>query len=167
MAERSAGWYDDEADATWLRYWDGRGWTPHTAQKSVAPSPAPATSAAAATPAPAPAPAHPLVTAQAPAPARPPAPAYAPSPVFAFAAHDGSDELDQPLMQTMRLVPEHTTVPTPLGGAVASASPFATRPVHSGDRLPRGRVVIIVAVALVAGSIVVALASSVAMLLIL
>ncbi|MGH3706170.1 MAG: DUF2510 domain-containing protein, partial [Agromyces sp.] len=25
-----AGWYDDEADAALLRYWDGTAWTPHT-----------------------------------------------------------------------------------------------------------------------------------------
>ena len=30
---RVPGWYDDEADAASLRYWDGRGWTPHTAAK--------------------------------------------------------------------------------------------------------------------------------------
>ena len=30
---RAAGWYDDETDATSLRYWDGRRWTPHTASK--------------------------------------------------------------------------------------------------------------------------------------
>ncbi|MFF2275704.1 DUF2510 domain-containing protein [Agromyces sp. NPDC058126] len=145
MAERSAGWYDDEADAAWLRYWDGRGWTPHTASKAGAPSPA--------TPG---------------APISEPAlvAAFTPAHVGALAATpDGADELAHPLMQTMRLVPEHTTVPTPLGGAVASPSPFTTRPVHSGDRLPRGRVALIVVAALVAGSLVVTLASSVAVLL--
>ncbi|GAA1789240.1 DUF2510 domain-containing protein [Agromyces lapidis] len=145
MAEHPAGWYDDEADATWLRYWDGRSWTPHTARKAGAPSPA-----AAGAPPLAPG----LVTALIPAPAG----------TFAATA-DGADELAQPLMQTMRLVPEHTTVPTVHGSAVASASPFVTRPVHSGDRLPRGRVALIVVAALVAGSLVVTLASSVAMLL--
>ena len=30
---RSAGWYDDEADASTLRYWDGGAWSPHTAPK--------------------------------------------------------------------------------------------------------------------------------------
>ena len=30
---RAAGWYDDETDATSLRYWDGHRWTPHTASK--------------------------------------------------------------------------------------------------------------------------------------
>ena len=29
-AGRVAGWYDDDADAAVLRYWDGTGWTPHT-----------------------------------------------------------------------------------------------------------------------------------------
>lgn len=28
---RAAGWYDDEADAALLRYWDGTKWSPHTA----------------------------------------------------------------------------------------------------------------------------------------
>jgi hypothetical protein len=30
---RSAGWYDDEADASRLRYWDGNAWSPHTAPR--------------------------------------------------------------------------------------------------------------------------------------
>ena len=30
---RSAGWYDDETDAALLRYWDGAGWSPHTAPR--------------------------------------------------------------------------------------------------------------------------------------
>ena len=32
---RPAGWYDDEADADAIRYWDGSAWTPHTAPKST------------------------------------------------------------------------------------------------------------------------------------
>lgn len=32
---RPAGWYDDEADAGAIRYWDGSAWTPHTAPKST------------------------------------------------------------------------------------------------------------------------------------
>ncbi|HEY6799860.1 MAG TPA: NINE protein [Agromyces sp.] len=32
-APRGAGWYDDEADAALLRYWDGSKWSPHTAPK--------------------------------------------------------------------------------------------------------------------------------------
>lgn len=32
-ARRSPGWYDDEADAALLRYWDGVRWSPHTAAK--------------------------------------------------------------------------------------------------------------------------------------
>lgn len=125
MAERSAGWYDDEADAAWLRYWDGRGWTPHTAVKAVAS-----------------------------VPARPGA-----------AALDGDDDLAQPLMQTIRLVPEHTTVPAPPGDHAASAPLLASLTAHPGGRLPRGRVALIVVGALAAGSLVLTLASSVAMLL--
>jgi hypothetical protein len=30
---RAAGWYDDEADAALLRYWDGAKWSPHTAPR--------------------------------------------------------------------------------------------------------------------------------------
>ncbi len=35
MAEprRAAGWYDDDADAALLRYWDGAKWSPHTAPR--------------------------------------------------------------------------------------------------------------------------------------
>ncbi|WP_022888562.1 DUF2510 domain-containing protein [Agromyces italicus] len=158
MAERPAGWYDDESDATWLRYWDGRGWTPHTAHKAAAPALAPGPVTAFV---PAPASSVPAPTRFVPAPTRF-VPTAAPTPP---ASGERGDELAQPLMQTMRLVPEHTTVPTPFGHAVASASPFATRPVRSDDRLPRGRVVLIVVAALIAGSLVVTLASSVAMLL--
>ena len=32
---RPAGWYDDEADADAIRYWDGSAWTPHTAPKAT------------------------------------------------------------------------------------------------------------------------------------
>ncbi|MCK8609264.1 DUF2510 domain-containing protein [Agromyces sp. C10] len=30
--DRAAGWHPDETDAALLRYWDGSGWTPHTAR---------------------------------------------------------------------------------------------------------------------------------------
>lgn len=30
---RAAGWYDDDADAALLRYWDGAKWSPHTAPR--------------------------------------------------------------------------------------------------------------------------------------
>jgi TM2 domain/Protein of unknown function (DUF2510) len=53
---RSAGWYDDEADASRLRYWDGNAWSPHTAPR---PTDAPEASA--------PAPAAPIVTPPPPA----------------------------------------------------------------------------------------------------
>jgi len=33
---RIAGWYDDEADAALLRYWDGSKWSPHTAPRPTA-----------------------------------------------------------------------------------------------------------------------------------
>ena len=36
-ATRVAGWYDDEADAALLRYWDGGKWSPHTAPRPVEP----------------------------------------------------------------------------------------------------------------------------------
>src|SRR6056297_1331337 len=32
------GWYDDPDDAMLLRYWDGNGWTEHTAPRSAPPS---------------------------------------------------------------------------------------------------------------------------------
>lgn len=32
---RPAGWYDDEADAALLRYWDGAKWSPHTAPRAT------------------------------------------------------------------------------------------------------------------------------------
>jgi hypothetical protein len=32
-AVRPSGWYDDATDAALLRYWDGSGWTPHTAAR--------------------------------------------------------------------------------------------------------------------------------------
>lgn len=32
---RLAGWYDDEADAALLRYWDGAKWSPHTAARTT------------------------------------------------------------------------------------------------------------------------------------
>jgi hypothetical protein len=32
---RPAGWYDDQADADAIRYWDGSAWTPHTAPKAT------------------------------------------------------------------------------------------------------------------------------------
>ena len=34
-AARPPGWYDDEADAALLRYWDGHRWSPHTAPKAA------------------------------------------------------------------------------------------------------------------------------------
>ena len=42
---RGAGWYDDDADAALLRYWDGSKWSPHTAPKptDAAGNPLPAT----------------------------------------------------------------------------------------------------------------------------
>ncbi|MGW9630265.1 NINE protein [Agromyces sp. NPDC055520] len=48
-----AGWYDDESDAALLRYWDGAGWTPHTASRpaDVAPNPLPAATPPSAPPA--------------------------------------------------------------------------------------------------------------------
>lgn len=40
---RGAGWYDDEADAALLRYWDGSKWSPHTAPKPTDAAGAPLT----------------------------------------------------------------------------------------------------------------------------
>ncbi|MGR0221265.1 DUF2510 domain-containing protein [Agromyces sp. ZXT2-6] len=31
---RVPGWHPDETDAALLRYWDGSGWTPHTAART-------------------------------------------------------------------------------------------------------------------------------------
>lgn len=33
-AARPCGWYDDATDGALLRYWDGTGWTPHTAARA-------------------------------------------------------------------------------------------------------------------------------------
>lgn len=126
MAERSAGWYDDEADATWLRYWDGRSWTPHTTSRAEAGL----------------------------------LPAVACETV---AVH--TDSLPHSITRTVRLLPEHTTVPTPRGEPAASGSVFATQPPRPGEGLSAGRVAILVVAALLAGSLVVTLASSVAVLL--
>lgn len=41
-----AGWYDDEADASRLRYWDGAKWSPHTAPKPTGAASAPGPEAA-------------------------------------------------------------------------------------------------------------------------
>jgi hypothetical protein len=43
-ASRAPGWHADETDSALLRYWDGSGWTPHTAARTGAdaPSAAPA-----------------------------------------------------------------------------------------------------------------------------
>ena len=38
-ATRVAGWYDDEADAALLRYWDGARWSPHTVPRPADTSP--------------------------------------------------------------------------------------------------------------------------------
>ena len=76
---RSAGWYDDEADASTLRYWDGGAWSPHTAPKptDAAEASVPATAApSAAGPA---------------AQVRPAAPTAAPT-VAGSPAHDEIDE---------------------------------------------------------------------------
>lgn len=131
---RPAGWYDDEADASRLRYWDGSAWSPHTTPRpSDAPaSPVPPTVAAAASASP-------------PAPVAPPAPAppVAPpaSPAFPGApAFDGIDEAttarplratpaaSEPPTATMpappeRGIDEHTTAPMVPGHGAAPAQP--------------------------------------------
>jgi hypothetical protein len=77
---RSAGWYDDEADASRLRYWDGGAWSPHTA-------PRPTDAAEASVPATA-APSAAGPAAQVP----PTAPPRAPVAVAGSAVHDEIDE---------------------------------------------------------------------------
>ena len=120
---RSAGWYDDEADASRLRYWDGNAWSPHTAPR---PTDAPEASAPTA--------AAPIVTAPPPAPpvapAAPVIPALvgtaapAPAPAFdaideattarPFAPRDREAELPAATIPGMPggAVEEHTTVPS-------------------------------------------------------
>jgi hypothetical protein len=82
---RSAGWYDDEADASRLRYWDGGAWSPHTAPRptDAAEASVPATAASAA------AAASPTVQAAPAFSTSPPAPAIAPT------AAPGAPEFDQ------------------------------------------------------------------------
>ena len=89
---RSAGWYDDEADASQLRYWDGGAWSPHTAPRptDAAEASVPVTAATAPTrPA---APAAPVFSAAPAAPAALEAPAIAPLAAPGAPAFDEIDE---------------------------------------------------------------------------
>lgn len=140
MAERSAGWYDDEADATCLRYWDGRSWTPHTAPRSDSPEPS----------------STPSTTESAP----PLAHDATSAPLLAT-----DEDLARLVTQTLRLVPEHTTVPMPHGQPAASAPLLSTRAMGSAGGLSRAHVTLLTVVALVAGSLVITLTSSAALLL--
>lgn len=106
---RPAGWYDDEADASRLRYWDGDAWSPHTTPR---PSDAPASPVPPAVTADAPAasaspPAPPAPEASAPPPAPPASPA--PPAGTGAPAFDGIDE--------------HTTAPIPPNGAAPAPVP--------------------------------------------
>ncbi|MCD2441496.1 NINE protein [Agromyces sp. SYSU K20354] len=131
---RPAGWYDDEADADAIRYWDGSAWTPHTAPKTTDAA-APTSSHAfepAVTPQVSP------VTVTVPAPASTPAPALAP----ASTVDDSIDELTSvrtawpstpasatPSATLATDVNEHTTVPLP----PESAGPATSAPVFTYD----------------------------------
>ncbi|MDQ0893407.1 NINE protein [Agromyces ramosus] len=117
---RPAGWYDDEADASRLRYWDGSDWSPHTTPR---PSDAPAS--------PVPPTVAPAASASPPAPIAPAAPAAFPVPPSAFPGAPAFDAIDEattarparatpaasePPTATMpappeRGIDEHTTVP--------------------------------------------------------
>ncbi|GAA1759272.1 NINE protein [Agromyces humatus] len=113
-----AGWYDDEADADAIRYWDGSSWTPHTAPKS--------TDAAAPSSSQSPAPAAAALTVAAPTPA---VPAVAPAPVASPPVDDSIDELTSvrtPHTTSAGDLNEHTTVPLPpeSGGPATSAPQF-------------------------------------------
>ncbi len=113
---RPAGWYDDEADADAIRYWDGSAWTPHTAPKTTD---VPAASIA-----------HSPAQAVAGPTARPATTAVPPRPV-----DDSIDELTSvrsswPSVAASATRPatlasdvkEHTTVPLPPEGAGPAAS---------------------------------------------
>lgn len=135
---RPAGWYDDEADASRLRYWDGDAWSPHTTPRPsdapaspVPPAVASVAPAASASP-PAPEASAPEASAPPPAPPAPPAGTGAP-------AFDGIDEATtaRPLRATppaeppistlpaapVRGIDEHTTAPIPPNGAAPAPVP--------------------------------------------
>lgn len=129
-ARRRAGWYDDEVDASALRYWDGRGWTPHTSPKPVDPA------------------------ASVPDALEP-----------AFVGGFAGTPADALFTHTVRLVPEHTTVPTPLAGPAASVSVYGAPPTHPRDALSAGQVALLVIAALAAGAVTLSIVSAVAMML--
>jgi hypothetical protein len=83
---RSAGWYDDESDASKLRYWDGGAWSPHTAPRPTDADEASVPVAAAIAPTPPAVPAPPAFSAS------PAAPAIAPP---AAPGSAGLDEIDE------------------------------------------------------------------------
>lgn len=179
MAERRApGWYDDEADASALRYWDGRGWTPHTVPKPIESTPvesAPVESAPVEEPAAPPAPPAPPPPPAAIAPdtAGAPGAAIAPEhehgaggadPVLAALVAASEDD-DAHVTRTIRFVPEHTTVPTPTDRTAASVSVYGLAPAHPRDDLSVGQVALLVLASLAAGTLTIAIASAIAMML--
>lgn len=123
---RPAGWYDDEADADAIRYWDGSAWTPHTAPKSTDDA---ATSSA-----------HsraPIVAERVGEHVAAAAPAGSAAP--AAAVDDSIDELTS--VRVVRPTPgsdvdEHTTVPLPPenGGAATSTPQFTYDTYRSAGR---------------------------------
>ncbi|UOQ88100.1 DUF2510 domain-containing protein [Agromyces endophyticus] len=148
---RRAGWYVDEADASAMRYWDGRGWTPHTVAKPFEPAPPPQR------PAGSPDPMLAALAAAAPAPVAPVAEPTEVTVVLPVA--------ESAFTHTVRLVPEHTTVPTPGASPVASVAVYGSQPVPQRDGLSGGQVALLVLASLAAGALTIALVSAVAMML--
>ena len=144
---RPAGWYDDESDASRLRYWDGTAWSPHTTPRPSdapaspkAPAAASATSASPSAPV---APVAPVAPSTPVGPASPPA-STAPPAFPAAPAFDGIDEATtarplratpasaEPPIATMpappeRGIDEHTTAPM-----VPDQTAAAPPPTHGG-----------------------------------
>lgn len=188
MAERRApGWYDDEADASALRYWDGRGWTPHTVPKPVESTPVESTPVESAPVESAPVESAPVESTPVEEPAAPPAPPAAIAPDTAGAPgaaiapeHEhgaggadpvlaalvaASEDDDAHVTRTIRFVPEHTTVPTPTDRPAASVSVYGLAPAHPRDDLSVGQVALLVLASLAAGTLTIAIASAIAMTL--
>ncbi|WP_157002099.1 NINE protein [Agromyces laixinhei] len=120
-----AGWYDDEADAALLRYWDGTAWSPHTAPRpaDAAPNPLPAAAGASAAPS---------------APLTPPAPPAAPAALAAqtppaFDDIDESTSVRPPRSQAAPAAQAPAAFPPPPAAPAASPPPPAAPPAAPGE----------------------------------
>lgn len=120
MSDVPPGWYPDQSDAGLLRYWDGRGWTEHTAP-AIPPAPGPGTTPAAVEPLSPAAPAY-----IAPTPAAAPPASNVGDAVFgapSFASGSGAQVPDYKLNP-----PASTTVSAPSTFSAAPPPPRRRRP---------------------------------------